>query len=340
MAKLRVMIAGAGNAGKTIASCMASDGRAEAVAFFDPVLGQREQVAEQFPAALVGEDFLGVLDESAPEAVVVAGPDHLHAAQAILALEHGCHVLIEKPLATSVTDVRRLLEAEARSGRHVMVDFTCRYTHPWSTMALAAKAGEVGPVFFLEANYIHDMWEYYSPQGPRYTPWRADGTHPQNILLGGGCHGLDLMLWVMQDDPVTEVYCRSNQVSGSCFPGDDCYLVSLAFASGAIGKLFVTSGCNGAEFGRFLEVYGAAGTLREGQLLRRDREPVALEEPAGLQSAGGHGWPGAVADFCGVIAGEIPNPIPSVMGARNVAVCEAAIVSARHGGPQRVDWFA
>lgn len=42
----------------------------------------------------------------------------------------------------------------------------------------------------------------------RDPPWRLDKTHPQNILLGGGCHGLDLMLWVMQDVPVAEVFAR------------------------------------------------------------------------------------------------------------------------------------
>jgi UDP-N-acetyl-2-amino-2-deoxyglucuronate dehydrogenase len=340
MGKLRVMIAGAGNAGKTIASCMDSDGRAETVAFCEPVAGQREKAAGQFPAALIGEDFLVVLEESAPDVVVVAGPDHLHAEQAIAALEHGCHVLIEKPMATSVADVRRLLEAEAQSGLHVMVDFTFRYSHPWSTMALAAKAGEVGPVFFLEGNYIHDMWSHYSPDGEHYTPWRVDPVHPQNILLGGGCHGLDLMLWVMQDDPVREVYCRSNHTEGSPFPGDDCYLATLSFASGAIGKMLVTGGCNGAEFGGFLEVYGSDGTLCEGKLLRRGCEPVVLPEPAGLGSAGGHGWPCAIADFLSVLAGEKVNPIPSVMGARNVAVCEAAILSALDGAPREVEWFA
>jgi predicted dehydrogenase len=231
------------------------------------------------------------------------------------------------------------MDAEAAAGTQVMIDFTMRYVHPWGTMARAARAGEVGRVFFLEGNYIHDMWHHYHPEGRHYTSWRVDAENPQNILLGGGCHGLDLMLSTMQDIPVAEVSAYSNDLSGGPFPADDCYLVALHFTDGTIGKLYVTSGCNGAEFGRFLAVYGAEGTLQEGKLFRRDEEPVELED-RGPGRAGGHGWPGAVSDFLDVLTEGAPNPVPSIMGARNVAVCEAAIISARNGGPQPVEWFA
>jgi len=343
MAKFRVLIAGAGGAGKTVAKCMAEDGRAEPVAFFEPVAGQLEKVAKEFPEALSGADYPELLAKAEPDVVVVAGPDHLHAEQAILALERGCHVLIEKPMATTVADTHKLLEAEAKSGKQIMVDFTMRYSHPWSTMARAAREGQVGPVFFLQGNYIHDMWDYYTPKGAYYTPWRVDKKNPQNILCGGGCHALDLMLWVMQDVPVVEVFGQSNQLSQSDFPGHDCFLVSLQFDNGVIGKVFATSGCNGAPFGSFLEVYGPDGTLSEGKLLRRGQDDVELEDPSGLESAGGHGWPGAVDDFLSTLEGKIENPIPSVMGARNAAICEAAIISGRGGGAgprgQAVEWF-
>jgi predicted dehydrogenase len=97
--------------------------------------------------------------------VVVAGPDHLHTDQAILALEHGCHVLIEKPLATTVADAQRILDAEVHSGRHVMTDQTMRYMYPWHEMARLAKSGGIGDLFFIQGDYIHDMWHHYSPQG-------------------------------------------------------------------------------------------------------------------------------------------------------------------------------
>jgi len=335
----RVLVAGAGGAGRQVAQCMATDGRGEPVAFFEPISGQRERVAAMFPEAAVGEDYTDLLDEVQPDVVVVAGPDHLHAPQAIEALERGCHVLVEKPMATSAADARRLREAEKASGKQLAVDFTMRYVHPWGTMARAAQAGRVGKVFFLQGNYIHDMWAWYDEQGPNYTPWRVDRENPQEILLGGGCHAIDLMLLVTGDLPVQEVFCYANHLSGSSLPADDCLLVALHYADGTIGKVFVTSGCNGAPFGRFLEVFGNEGTLQEGNLYRRDEEPLELEDDGGHEAAGGHGWPGAVRDFLDALDGKQENPLRSLHGARNVALCEGALRSARIGKPESVEWF-
>ena len=63
-----------------------------------------------------------------------------------------------------------------------------RYLHPWGAMAQMAKAGQIGQLFFIQGDYIHDMWSHYAPQGKHHTPWRIDKQNPQNILLGGGCH--------------------------------------------------------------------------------------------------------------------------------------------------------
>lgn len=335
----RVLVSGAGGAGRQVAQCMAADGRGQPVAFFEPVPGQHEKVSAQFPEAAVGDDYAALLDAAQPDVVVVAGPDHLHAQQAIEALGCGCHVLVEKPMATSVADARRLRKAELAAGRHLAVDFTMRYVHPWGTMARAARDGQVGRVFFVQGNYIHDMWAWYDAQGPNHTPWRVDPDHPQEILLGGGCHAIDLMLWVTRDLPVQEVFCYANHLSGSDLPADDCLLVGLRYADGTTGKVFVTSGCNGAPFGRFLEVFGIGGTLLDGKLYRRDAEPLALEDDAGHESAGGHGWPGAVRDFLDTLDGKRANPLPWLHGARNVALCEAALQSVWSGSPEPVEWF-
>lgn len=335
----RVLVCGAGGAGRQVAQCMAADGRAQPVAFCDPVPGQLQKATVQFAGAEVAADYSSLLAATAPDIVVIAGPDHLHAAQAVAALESGCHVLIEKPMATSVADVHRLRAAEAASGKHLTVDFTMRYVHPWGTMARAARAGRVGRVFFLQGNYIHDMWSHYDARGSSHTPWRIDPDHPQEILLGGGCHAIDLMLQVTGDLPVVETFCYANRLSDSALPSDDCLLVSLRYADGTIGKVFVTSGCNGAPFGRFLEVFGTEGTLVDGHLYRRDADPIQLDDEGGHVQAGGHGWPGAVGSFLDALDGKTANPMPSLHGARNVALCQAALRSVQSGRPEAVEWF-
>ena len=339
MDNYEILICGSGSAGLHVARVATTDGRGKIVGLFDPVSAQLSKASEQFPDAVAGDDYEHLLKEIRPDAVVVAGPDHLHAEQTVTALEHGCHVLVQKPLATTVVDAEKIIAAEAKTGLQVMTDHTMRYMYPWREMALTAKSGGIGAVFFVQGDYIHDMWEHYSANGKRHTPWRVDSDNPQNILLGGGCHPLDLMLWTI-DAPVIEVYAYSNKISIPEFPSDDCYIVILKFDNGVVGKVYVTSGCSGHGMGGgmgggHLAVYGTEGTLWKGKLFRRDQETVDVEDTSEGEVVGGHGWAGSVVQFLDVLAGKIANPIPSRDGAKVVAVCEAAINAIESGQPQR-----
>ncbi|MEM7344929.1 MAG: Gfo/Idh/MocA family oxidoreductase [Chloroflexota bacterium] len=343
MSQFNILISGCGGAGRHVAQVAAADGRGVIIGLSDPQQAQMDRMKEAYPEAASGADYSQLLKETSPDVVVVAGPDHLHADQTVLALEHGCHVLVEKPLATTVDDAQRILDAEAQSGKHVMTDQTMRYMHPWQEMAQLAQSGGIGDVFFVQGDYIHDMWSYYAPEGQHHTPWRIDQHNPQNILLGGGCHPLDLILWTV-DSPVTEVYAYSNKLSIPVFPDDDCYIVMLQFENGVSGKVFVTSGCSGHGMGEgmgggFLAVYGTEGTLWKGKLFRRDQEPVSLDADTEEEVIGGHGWGRSVIDFLDLVDGKIDNPIPARWGARIVSICEAALVSIQTKQPQKPHWF-
>ena len=335
----RALIIGPGGAGTAVMDNMEQDGRAMPVAFVESRPERRAELAEKYPDAVIGDEtqYLEVLEKSAPDIVVEAGPDFLHGPNSVAALEAGCHVLIEKPMATSIEDAHKVLEAEKASGKVVMIDYTMRYSHPWGTMMEAAKAGDVGDIFYLGGYYIHDMWDWYDEKGQYTTPWRIDKDNPQNILFGGGCHGLDMVLYVMDGNPVTKVFCAGNNLSGSNMPIQDCFLVTMMFANGAVGKIFVTSGCNRGDFGPMFEAYGTKGTLVDGKLLDRTKEPVELAEPG--EVGVGHGWNLTVRDFLDVIDGTRENLMNSTFGARNVAICDAAMKSLSSGAVEKVEWF-
>jgi len=332
------LISGCGSAGRSVAQVATQDGRGRIAGLVDPQQHQLDQQRELYPDASLGDDFAALLKKTCPDVAVIAGPDHLHAEQTLVALEYGSHVLVEKPLATTVEDARRVVAAAEASDLEVMTDHTMRYMHPWGPMSKAAQEGQVGEIFFIQGDYIHDMWSYYSQHGWTHTPWRADQEHPQNILLGGGCHPIDLILWTI-DSPVVEVFAYANKMTVPEFPSDDCYILSLKFASGALGKVLVTSGCSGHGMGGgMLAVYGAEGSLWQGKLYRRREEPVELEDQQG-EIVGGHGWAGAVVDFLDVLEGKKPNPIPARFGAKTVAVCDAAFRSMASGKPEEPEEF-
>ena len=338
-----ILLSGCGGAGRHVAQVATSSGRAEVLGLFDPDSEHITRARELYPDAATGDDLGGLIETISADIVVVAGPDHVHADQAILALEGGCHVLVEKPMATTVADAQRMIEAADRTGLEVMADHTVRYTYPWREMSVAARAGEIGEVFFIEGDYIHDMWSHYSPQGANHTPWRIDKVNPQNILLGGGCHPIDTILATI-DSRVVEVFAYASKKSAPDFPADDCYIVIMKFENGILGKVYVTSGCSGEGMGHgagggFLAVYGTEGTLWKGQLYRRGNEAGTLSNSSEKALVGGRGWGKSVVDFLDTIDGNMPNPIPARVGARTVAICEAAFKAIETGHPQTPEWF-
>ena len=333
-----ILLSGCGSAGMYVAQVAEQSGRARVTALFDPAGAQLEAARARYPDAVTGDDLGSLIADARPDIVAVAGPDHLHAGQTVLALEHGAHALVEKPLATTVADARRVMEVADRTGLTVMTDHTSRYMYPWQETSSAARSGEIGEIFFIQGDYIHDMWSIYQPGERRHTPWRIDGRNPQNILLGGGCHPIDNILSTI-DSPVVEVFAYSSKMSVPEFPADDCYIVMLKFENGVLGKVFVSSGCSGHGMGGgMLAVYGTEGTIWNGTLYRRGEEPVTLPNVSDEAAVGGHGWGRSVIDFLDTLDGRIENPIPARMGARVVAVCEAGLESVRTGRPQTPEW--
>lgn len=128
---LGVLVVGAGSIGERHARCFAATGRARlALCEINPDLGQT--VAKRYTIAEVHEHYETAL-AAGPDVVVIATPAHLHVAMAAAAVRAGAHVLVEKPLATSLDGVDDLiaLVAERRVTAGVAYVYRC---HP----ALAA----------------------------------------------------------------------------------------------------------------------------------------------------------------------------------------------------------
>jgi predicted dehydrogenase len=339
----KILLSGCGGAGRHVVQVATNSGRANVIGLFDPSHDQISTAQDLYPEAKQGNILEDLIKATSPNIVVVAGPDHLHADQAILAMEMGCHVLVEKPMATTVFDAKRMIEAADRTGLEIMADHTVRYMYPWQEMSNIARSGGIGEIFFIQGDYIHDMWSHYSPEGVNHTPWRIDKSHPQNILLGGGCHPIDTFIATI-DSPVVEVFAYGSKKSAPDFPSEDCYILMLKFENGILGKVFVTSGCSGEGMGEgagggFLAVYGTEGTLWKGQMYRRGQDTITLPNHSEGASVGGHGWGKSVLDFLDTLDGKISNPIPARVGARTVSICEAALNAIETGQPQVPDWF-
>ena len=127
------------------------------------------------------------------DAVAICLPAELHASAAIDAMEKGCHVLVEKPMANSSADCQTMIDASVRTQKMLSVAFQYRYTRENRLLHDVIKSGEFGQVRHA---VIDSCWwrgnNYYN------TPWRGKWeTEHGGVFLGHAIHQIDLLLWIL-----------------------------------------------------------------------------------------------------------------------------------------------
>jgi predicted dehydrogenase len=169
------------------------------------------------------------------EAVVVASPNALHAAQTLAVLEEGRHVLVEKPLATRVDDAVAIADASERSGLVCAVAMNLRFHAALETLRSLVAEGRLGALLLAEAVFGFDLRR-----------WRPDSDYRESYSaradLGGGIvfdavHELDYLLWLL--GPVATVSAETDRLSQLEIDVEDVAVALLRFRSGALGTVSV-----------------------------------------------------------------------------------------------------
>ncbi|HLM13744.1 MAG TPA: Gfo/Idh/MocA family oxidoreductase, partial [Reyranella sp.] len=145
---MRIGLVGYGGWGRVHASAI---GRVEGLSLSGVVAGDdasAEQAAHDLPGVPVHRTFDALLADSNVDLVDIVGPNHLHADMAIKALEAGKHVLLEKPMATTLADSERLVAAAERSGRHCGIVLQLRVSRQWARVRELIAEGALGQVRF------------------------------------------------------------------------------------------------------------------------------------------------------------------------------------------------
>jgi predicted dehydrogenase len=143
----RVAVVGYGYWGSKHVRVLSSTPGVE-VTIVDSQPARLTEAAAHYPSARLALNLGDVLDDI--DAVVVATPPGSHAAVAHRALEAGKHVLVEKPLATSVEDAERLVKAAAEHGRHLMVGHTFEYNAAVWKLRELVRSGALGRILYVD----------------------------------------------------------------------------------------------------------------------------------------------------------------------------------------------
>lgn len=151
-------------------------------------------LAADHPDSSATGDVRRAIEYPGVEAVIVAASNDALAAVALAAVEAGKHVLVEKPAARTVGELRPLMAAAGRRGAVVKVGFNHRFHPAFQQARRIFDSGELGDVMYIRGRYGHGGRPGYERE------WRADRRiSGGGELLDQGSHLIDLARWFMGD---------------------------------------------------------------------------------------------------------------------------------------------
>lgn len=190
--KLRLGVAGLGRAFTVMLPTFTGDARVQLVAAADTRPEARQRFAADFSAVSYAS-IEELCADRAVEAVYVATPHEYHAQHATLAAQHGKHLLIEKPMALTLDECAKIIEAARRSGVHLVVGHSHSFDAPVRRLRALIESGGFGGVHMINAiNYTDYL---YRPRRPEELDTARGGgavfnqaAHQVDVvrLIGGG----------------------------------------------------------------------------------------------------------------------------------------------------------
>jgi predicted dehydrogenase len=315
------------------------DSRFEIRALCAAHLDKVTQIGRDRGIPFVTDTYQELLQRDDLQVIVVFSPDHLHARHIKDSLNAGKHVIVTKPMVTSLEDALDIVKLTDKTGLKFLVGETCRFYTTFVAVKKLYDDGDLGELIFGEGHYVHDLREIIP-----LTPWRIEV--PQDFMYGGCCHPVDSLVWFFGEAQEVQAYGIKSGVNPT-YPLDDTYLINIKFANGKLARVLGAYGIVEPPMPMMgLNIYGTKGsavadfhdfepTRMKVVLDRIETKPVfTMDTAADLEGAYGQG--DAVrrymANFEACLTEDAPSAIDAREGTKTIAILSAAWESIRSGG--------
>ncbi|MBE1440959.1 Gfo/Idh/MocA family protein [Paenibacillus sp. OAS669] len=205
--------------------------RCRIVAVSDIYVEKAQERIDQFGLeARAVKDYKELLQEDI-DLVSICTPPYTHAELAVQFMEAGAHVLVEKPMASSLEECDRMNEAARRTGKMLSVVAQNRFKTPMMKMKAVLESGLIGKVLHVQVDSFWWRGHCYYDLWWRGT-WEKEGGGP---TLNHAVHHIDALLWMM-GSPV-ELQAMMSNVAHDNAEVEDLSIGMLRYADGALGQL-------------------------------------------------------------------------------------------------------
>jgi UDP-N-acetylglucosamine 3-dehydrogenase len=327
---VRVALLGAGEWGQLHASVLADLPGVDLAVVCDPDLSRARQVAGPLSAGSTG-DASAVIEDASVEAVVVASPEDVHAAQAESALRSGKHALVEKPVALTSDEARHLAGVSRETGRILMPGHILRFV----------------PAYAAVREQLSDHTTVHSVFARRNVPARRFSGHQRtHTALMSLAHDLDLILWYLDGQEPERVYAVERRTSPG--PGNPDVFWGIIEFSGSTVACVESLWTIPPGGSRYVDVELELSTDEGFITVRNPDDAVTFvrddktSHPAVTLDlkVGAHRF-GALREellhFVALIRGDVERPLVAIDDAVGViALAEMLVRSSQHGIPVTV----
>ena len=277
--KVRLGVVGTGIWGRMHVRAYKQHASAELVGICDLNEQRARETAKEFD---VPQYFCNVEDmlETGLDGISVATPDTAHADIVIKAASKGVHVLVEKPLATTIEECQRMISAAASSDVYLMVDWHNRWNPPYYYAWRAIRDGELGDVSYI---YYRLSDTIYVPT--KMLPWAGNSSVMQFL----GSHALDTTCWLLGQKPI-RVHCKRKEgvLTGMGIPTADTYITMVDFDNGAtavVENSWVLPQSSPALIDHKCEIIGDKGVIYLDPTHSRSFTKYTTKTPEGFPNA-------------------------------------------------------
>ena len=334
MDKLGVGIIGCGAVAEEYVKAFQKDERSEVRALVSRHPANAERYLDRYNLACsIETEAAPMLRRQDVDIVVVCTPHDSHTKYVVAAAEAGKHVIIEKPVALTIDDVRKQRKAVKASGVKTLVSFVLHWNPLLMTIDRLIEQGAFGNIFMVEVDYMHRIW--MTPE----QKWLGSREHSGTAILTGGCHAVDALRWFARSEAEEVSAYQTGTDNPIEYPGT--ISVNVRFQDGKIGRTTTTFDAQ-MPYRFNIGVYGTEGAIRNNELFAPklfpgqndfSRVPCILPDSADVAH---HPFVGEVSHFLDCIV-EDKRPFPDLEdAAQTQALCFAADLSAESGRPVKI----
>ncbi len=334
MERLGAAIIGCGAVAEEYVKAFQRDERSEVRALVsrNPANAQRYRDRYNLQCA-IETDAEKMLRRKDVDLVVVCTPHDTHTRYVVAAAEAGKHVIIEKPVALTMDDVRKQLQAVRKNNVKTIVSFVLHWNPLLMSIDRLIEGGALGNIFMVEVDYLHRIW--MTPQ----QKWLASSRQSGTAILTGGCHAVDALRWFARSEAEEVDAYQAKTENPIEYPGT--ISVNVKFQDGKVGRS-ATSFDAKMPYRFNIGVYGTEGSVRNDEVFAPRlfpgqsnflRVPCILPDSADVSH---HPFTSEVAHFLDCIQSD-KRAFPDLEdAAKTQAICFAADMSAESGRPVRI----